>query len=358
MANSSQNDITVIINLPAPTRLDKAITLSIPDNFGLSRSRIKNLMAEGLVRDKKGKKLFDSSEKSYKGQEIIVSNPSNESTFVVPEAIKLEVVFEDSQFLVINKPAGMIVHPAFSLNTGTLVNAILHHCGKNLSKIGGQKRPGIVHRIDKGTSGLLVVAKTDYAHQFLSKQFSQHSIYRRYLAVVFGAPNLANPRLRGLDGVTFESGKIIKISKNIARHKINRKKMSVVNNYGRNAVTRIRVKKIFGRKENPVASLVECWLETGRTHQIRVHMQYIGHGLIGDPVYCSKKRSVHMKPENFLPTIERLDRQLLHAQKLGFNDPQTGEFVLFSSVLPEDIKNFLIELSLFDDHIKTIEVKA
>ena len=222
---------------------------------------------------------------------------------------------------------------------------MLHLCGDSLSGIGGEKRPGIVHRIDKNTSGLLVVAKTDEAHQGLAAMFASHDMERHYLALVWGAPSAADPRLSGVKGVTFEPSGVIRISGNIARHKHDRKRMTVVVDAGRHAITRTRVVEAFGPSEKPVAALTDCWLETGRTHQIRVHMTYAGHALVGDPVYGSRRAI--QKGAISIEAAEALrgfGRQALHAATLGFVHPVTGEGLEFKAPLPEDLENIMKEL--------------
>ncbi|CAN0603626.1 unnamed protein product, partial [Ectocarpus sp. 12 AP-2014] len=199
----------------------------------------------------------------------------------VAEDIPLAIVYEDDDLIVVDKPTGMVVHPAPGSPSGTLVNALLHHFGGKLSGVGGEKRPGIVHRIDKDTSGLLVVAKSDAAHHGLAAQFADHSLERSYLAVCHGVPDIGDPRLAGVKGVGFEQGGIIRITTQLARHKTDRQRQAVLFQNGRHAVTRLRLAETFGTS----AALISCKLETGRTHQIRVHLAHIGHGLIGDPVY-------------------------------------------------------------------------
>ncbi|MCL4118884.1 UNVERIFIED_CONTAM: hypothetical protein GTU68_036209 [Idotea baltica] len=217
----------------------------------------------------------------------------------------------------------MVVHPAPGSPNGTLVNALLHHCGDNLQGVGGEKRPGIVHRIDKGTSGILVVAKTDAALNGLAAQFADHSIDRRYQAIAIG----------------FEDGGVVRIATNIARHKSDRKRMAVTTNSGRHAITRISVLERFGDPDRPNASLVECRLETGRTHQIRVHMSHVGHGLVGDPIYGRRRK---LATSNFSPEdsvfLDRFPRQCLHAKSLGFIHPETQEFIEFEAEMPADMQ--------------------
>jgi 23S rRNA pseudouridine1911/1915/1917 synthase len=254
------------------------------------------------------------------------------------EDIPLVVVWEDDDLIVIDKPAGMVVHPAPGSPSGTLVNALLHHCGDTLSGIGGERRPGIVHRIDKDTTGLLVVAKSDRAHHGLAAQFEAHTVNRHYLAVVNGVPSAYDPRLRGLKGISFEAGGILKIATHLERHKTDRQRQAVVWHSGRHAVTRARVVEDF----RGGAALMECWLETGRTHQIRVHMAYAGHGLVGDQTYGGKKK---VSPKLFGPEVAELGntfpRQALHAATLGFEHPVTGEMLEFSSPLPADLQGLI-----------------
>ncbi len=264
--------------------------------------------------------------------------PAVELEHLEAEDIPLTVVWEDADLIVIDKPAGMVVHPAPGTPGGTLVNALLHHCGDTLSGIGGERRPGIVHRIDKDTTGLLVVAKSDRAHHGLAAQFETHTVNRHYLAVVHGRPDAYDPRLRGLRGVSFEQGGIVKIATHLARHKTDRQRQAVVWNEGRHAITRARVVEDF----RGAASLMECWLETGRTHQIRVHMAYAGHGLIGDQTYGGKRR---LPEKLFGPQAAELansfPRQALHAATLGFEHPVTGEELEFESPLPADMAGLL-----------------
>ena len=305
----------------------------------MSRSRLMRMMAEGAVlRD--GVAITDPKTKTAVGQVYTLRLDPATDVETLPEAIALNVVYEDGDLIVIDKPAGMVVHPAPGSPSGTLVNALLAHCGATLSGIGGQRRPGIVHRIDKDTTGLLVVAKSDRAHHGLAAQFEDHSVNRRYLAVVHGVPSASDPRIRGLKGVSFEAGAILKIATHLARHKTDRQRQAVVWDQGRHAITRARLIEDFAE----AASLVECWLETGRTHQIRVHMAYTGHGLLGDQTYGGKKR---LSPKHFGPAAEignNFPRQALHAATLGFEHPLTGEMMEFTSPLPEDLAHLLAAL--------------
>ena len=296
-------------------RLDKVLA----EASGLSRERIKTLIAQGAVTI--GKTVAKSASAKVRGEENWrIALPPPQPLDTPAQDIPLDIVFEDEDLLVVNKPAGMVVHPAAGNLEGTLVNALLHHCRGKLSGINGVERPGIVHRIDKDTSGLLVVAKSDAAHEGLAKQFADHSIMRRYLAVCAGHPN---PRSGTVSG-------------RIGRSDKDRKKMTVLpdtSSRGKHAVTHFET---LERLEG--ASLIECRLETGRTHQVRVHCASIGHALLGDPVYGRT-------PKALRPLLERLDfrRQALHAARLGFRHPITGETLDFCAELPADMRELIDE---------------
>ncbi len=322
-------------------RLDKALTAAVPEGVTLSRSRIQSLIENGAVK-LDGAAITNPKAKVSAGQQYEILVPNAEDIEARPEDIALDVIFEDDDLIVVNKPVGMVVHPAPGSETGTLVNALLHHCADSLSGIGGAKRPGIVHRIDKDTSGLLVVAKTDTAHQGLAAQFAEHTLERKYEALVWGAPSAADPRLAGISGVAFEPGGIIRVSGNIERHKTDRKRMRVVTNSGRHAITRAQVLESFGPIEKPVVSRIQCQLETGRTHQIRVHMTHIGHSLIGDQTYGSKRAI----PKKALPIacaemLRQFPRQALHAATLGFIHPVNGEAMSFTAAPPSDMTDLI-----------------
>lgn len=269
-------------------------------------------------------------DKVAEGAEVVVDVPVADDPETRAEDIPLTVVHEDADLIVVDKPAGMVVHPAPGSPGGTLVNALLHHFGGALSGVGGAKRPGIVHRIDKETSGLLVVAKSDAAHHGLAAQFERHSVERRYIALCHGVPSAGDPRLRGTRGVSWEQADIVKITTRLGRHRTDRQKQAVCWDGGRHAVTRARRLEDFG-----AAALIECWLETGRTHQIRVHMAYAGHGLIGDPTYGGARRLPRDNPA--MEAVAAFPRQALHAQTLGFEHPVTGEAMRFDSQLPADM---------------------
>lgn len=299
-------------------RLDRALAAAIPT---LSRERLKSLIAAGAVTGPEGVAVRDPATRVAAGQEYQVDIPAPAPAHNVPQDIKLEIIHEDDHLLVVDKPAGMVVHPAAGNPDGTLVNALLHHCAGRLSGIGGVARPGIVHRIDKDTSGLLVVAKTDRAHEGLAAQFARHSIHRAYLAIVAGHP--APPK--GM------------VDASLARSTANRKKMAVVSDgRGKRALTHYRV--IRALRES---ALVECRLETGRTHQVRVHMAHIGHPLLGDPVY-GRSRPQHRE------LLKSLDfhRQALHAAELGFVHPVSKHNLHFKSPLPSDIQELFGALTV------------
>jgi len=298
-------------------RLDRALAAAVPT---LSRERLKALIRNGAV-DSGGTAVRDPAIKVKGDEHLSVAVPEPTPAHNQPQDIPLTIVFEDEHLLVVDKPAGLVVHPAAGNFDGTLVNALLHHCGGSLSGIGGVARPGIVHRIDKDTSGLLVVAKTDVAHEGLAKQFAAHSIDRRYLAIVSGVPKTAG-------GV---------VDAALARSAANRKKIAIVEGArGKRAVT--HWKRLGLLKD---AALVECRLETGRTHQVRVHMASIGHPLVGDPVYGHSGRT-HGK---ILKEIG-FHRQALHAAKLGFIHPVTRRRLSFSSPVPADMQELFNALGV------------
>src|SRR3989338_722257 len=329
--------LTITIDEDAPARLDKALAAAVPEEAALSRSRLMKMIDEGdVLLD--GVAVTDPKTKVKAGQAYTLRLAPAVDVETLAEDIPLSVIWEDGDLIVIDKPAGMVVHPAPGTPSGTLVNALLHHCGDTLSGIGGERRPGIVHRIDKDTTGLLVVAKSDRAHHGLAAQFEAHTVNRHYLAVVNGVPSAYDPRLRALKGISFEAGGILKIAPHLERHKTARQRQAVVWNSGRHAVTRARVVEDF----RGGAALMECWLETGRTHQIRVHMAYAGHGLIGDQTYGGKKK---VSPKLFGAPVAEIGnsfpRQALHAATLGFEHPVTGEMLEFSSPLPADLEGLI-----------------
>lgn len=330
----------LVVTIPAnpPDRLDKALALAVPEAAALSRSRLARLIAEGAVSGPDGV-VRDGKARVAEGQDYRISIPDAQAVETRPEAIPLVIAHEDDDLIVIDKPAGMVVHPAPGSPSGTLVNALLAHCGDTLSGIGGERRPGIVHRIDKDTSGLLVVAKSDRAHHGLAAQFEAHTAQRRYLALAHGTIDGADPRLRGTPGVSFEEGAVLKITSRLARHATDRQRQAVYFDKGRHAVTRARMLERFGTP--PVAMLVECRLETGRTHQIRVHMAHAGLGLVGDPVYGGARRASARALGAAAGAVSAFPRQALHAAHLGFDHPVTGRPLSFDSPLPADMQALL-----------------
>jgi 23S rRNA pseudouridine1911/1915/1917 synthase len=298
------------------TRLDRALADAAPD---LSRERIKALLAEGAITRVDGAPVGNASTKVTAPAVLHIALPPPLPLENEAQALPLVIAYEDEHLIVVDKPAGMVVHPASGNPDGTLVNALLHHCAGQLSGIGGVARPGIVHRIDKDTSGLIVVAKTDVAHEGLARQFFDHSIDRVYHAIVAGRPV---PPAGTIDAP-------------LARSSTNRKKIAVVaEGRGKRAVTHFRTLEALSK-----ASLVECRLETGRTHQVRVHMAHIGHPLLGDPVYGRSRASL----SSTLNSIG-FARQALHATRLGFIHPVRGMSVAFDSPLPEDMQELFTRL--------------
>lgn len=306
-------------------RLDQLLTTL--DEI-VSRTQAQRLLKSGNVL-LNGKPEMSPSRKVRTGQEVILTIPPPESTEVLSEEGDLDILFEDEHLIVINKSAGVVVHPSLGHPSGTLVNYLLHHC-QDLSGIGGVLRPGIVHRLDKDTSGILVVAKTDDAHQSLSEQFKEHSVKRQYQTMVWGVPEKEH-------GV---------INAALRRHPVRRKDMSIVENEnleeserekGKYAVTHWRVLQRF-----EFSTLLACRLETGRTHQIRVHLTSIGHPVIGDPQYGKSplKRFSSVSAE-LSQTIANFRRQALHAEILGFKHPSSGEEIEFSAVIPDDFQQLL-----------------
>lgn len=298
------------------TRLDIFLSQKLPE---LTRSRIKKLIEDGQTS--LNNKPAKAGVKIKTGDQIGITIPAPQPIKAEPEKIPLDIVYEDRHIIVINKPHGLAVHPGAGRAKGTLVNALLYHC-KDLSGIGGALRPGIVHRIDKDTSGVLVVAKTDKSHQFLSKQFKEHSMKRRYLALVWGM-------VKNDEGT---------IDLPIGRHVSERKKMSVRTSRGRRAVTHYKVIKRFDN-----FTLIEATLETGRTHQIRVHLSAIHHPVAGDPVYGKKNMPSGLSPKLTI-LLKNLKRQALHAQTLGIIHPETKEYMEFTAPLPEDIMSIITVL--------------
>lgn len=332
--------LRVTIGPAPPSRLDRALARDVPETAHLSRSRLARLISEGAVSCG-GHILAQPKAAVTEGDVIEIAVPEDVESDMLPEAMALSVVHEDDDLIVVDKPAGMVVHPAPGSPSGTLVNGLLHHFGGRLSGVGGARRPGIVHRIDKDTTGLLVVAKTDRAHHGLAAQFADHSVSRSYVALCHGVPDLADPRLLGTRGVSTELDGVLKITTGLARHPTNRQRQAVTFDGGRRAVTRVTVERNFAG----VVALLVCRLETGRTHQIRVHMRHAGHALVGDQVYGGGRRASAAKlgPE-LAEDLKRFPRQALHAATLGFVHPATGENVEFETPLPDDLSMIVEKL--------------
>lgn len=335
--------ITFQIGENPPNRLDKALFLNAPVEADLSRTRLAKLIETGMVK-LDGQVVSNIKAKVSEGQAVEITLEVPDDVETIAQDIPLSVIYEDDDLIVINKPTGMVVHPAPGSPDGTLVNALLFHCAASLSGIGGEKRPGIVHRIDKDTSGLLVVAKHDKAHHGLAKQFEKHTVERYYQALCYGVPDANDPRVRGVRGVNFESGNIMKVTTHLARHKTDRQRQAVLFEGGRHAVTRVRIVDRYGAPE--VLALVECWLETGRTHQIRVHMAHTGHGLVGDQTYGGRRKLAKKAlSEAAIEAVGNFPRQALHAAVLGFVHPITGEDMRFEAPMPDDMQALITTLA-------------
>ncbi len=319
-SSPSAPSLPPVLEADAGTRLDRWLAVQLPD---VSRTRLKSLIEDGCVTVN-GASLADPSARVKPGNLIAIAIPEARPAEPEAQSIPLDILYEDRDLIVLNKPAGLVVHPAPGSPDQTLVNALLAHCGDSLSGIGGVKRPGIVHRLDKDTSGIMVAAKNDEAHNGLAKQFEDHSIARAYLALVWGTPNPSKGEIEG----------------NIGRSPTNRKKMAIVSHGGKWALTRYQVKKVFAQG---ALSLVECRLATGRTHQIRVHMTSRGHPLVGDQTYgggakSSRTRSLPVAAKDY---ITHFPRQALHAELLGFAHPLSGKWLEFNQPLPKDLADLV-----------------
>jgi 23S rRNA pseudouridine1911/1915/1917 synthase len=313
----------ITFHVPAKDSMKRLDVFLCQEERTLSRSQIQRLITQGNVQV--GGRKAKAGMRLRENDEVTLSLPEPRKAETQPQAIPLTLLFEDRHLLVVDKPAGMVVHPGAGNLSGTLVNALLYHC-PDLSGIGGVLRPGIVHRLDKDTSGLLVVAKDDLSHRHLSAQFKEHTPLRRYIGVVWGQiPD------EGL------------IEAVIGRHPQHRQKMSVRPKKGREARTRWKVRK---RYQN--FCLAEFHLQTGRTHQIRVHLSSLGHPLLGDPLYGGRKRLANVEPPPLRQGLQKLRRQALHAADLGFVHPVTGEELMFSSPLPQDMEEIKTVLEEWD----------
>jgi 23S rRNA pseudouridine1911/1915/1917 synthase len=308
-------------------RLDRFLATVLAD---FSRARLQGLLAAGAV-SRDGATIKDGNTRVKPDETYTVRVPEATPASPIGQDIPLTIVYEDKDLIVIDKPAGLVVHPAAGNPDGTLVNALIAHCGNSLIGIGGEARPGIVHRLDKDTSGLLVAAKNERAMTSLAKQFANHTVERAYNAVVWGSPRLGEGMIEG----------------NIGRNPFDRKRMAVTRGQGKEARTRYRVIEKFGDAQRPFASLIECRLETGRTHQIRVHLTHLGHPLIGDPTYGKAHRAPRPKTDveaaAFTAAAE-FPRQALHAWLLGFQHPSLHKTLRFESAWPPDFAGLVAAL--------------
>ncbi len=322
--------VVTIDDSAAGERLDRALAAALPS---LTRSRVKALIESRRVAlanpgGGAGATVEEPSRKVKTGECFLVDVPAPEPAEPAAQKIALDILYEDSDLLVLNKPAGMVVHPAPGNPDNTLVNALLAHCGDSLSGIGGVRRPGIVHRLDKDTSGVMVVAKNDATHRALSRLFAAHDLTRIYQALVWGGP----PARKGT------------IDAAIARHPVDRKRMAVRKTGGRAAVTDYWIEKTFGPPLSPIASLLGARLHTGRTHQVRVHLAHIGCPVVGDPVYGRQSRT-QARNRPVAASLESFKRQALHAAILEFAHPGTGKVMRFATELPQDFRTLLASLN-------------
>ena len=324
--SEAQRHIVTVDDSMAGERLDRALAAALPD---LTRSRVKALIESRRValaglNSEAGATIEEPSRKVKKGERYLLDVPPPEAAEPKAQKLDLDILYEDTDLLVLNKPAGIVVHPAPGNPDNTLVNALLAHCGDSLSGIGGVRRPGIVHRLDKETSGVMVVAKNDATHVALSKLFAAHDLTRIYQALVWGCPN---PKKGTIDAP-------------IARHPVDRKRMAVRRTGGRHAVTDYWLEKSFGPPLRPLASLVGARLHTGRTHQVRVHLTHIGCPVVGDPVYGRRRTGAGIPPE-----MATFPRQALHAAVLEFRHPGLKKVMKFASELPHDFTTLLASLN-------------
>ncbi len=298
-------------------RIDQVVANQYPK---ISRTKVNKIIKNNLLK-LNGNIFNDPSAKVKLGDQIEFENLQEDKIDLVPKKMDLKIIFEDEDIIIIDKPIGMVVHPGAGNFENTMVNGLLYHCKNKLSGINGEDRPGIVHRIDKDTSGLLVVAKNDQAHAFIAKQFEEHTIKRSYLVFVYGI-------LRPLHG---------RIETLIGRNKTNRQKMSADVARGKEAITNYETLEVFKGSKILDISLVKCMLETGRTHQIRVHMSHKGNPILGDQTYGKKIKKLRGIDQGFEDTLKSLKRQALHAHTLGFVHPKTNQDVFYVSELPEDL---------------------
>jgi 23S rRNA pseudouridine1911/1915/1917 synthase len=317
----SDRHVVTVDESASGERLDRALAAALPS---LTRSRVKALIESRRVALADGRTIEEPSRKVKTGERFVVDIPEPEPAEPRAQAIDLDILFEDADLLVLDKPAGLVVHPAPGNPDNTLVNALLAHCGDSLSGIGGVRRPGIVHRLDKDTSGVMVVAKNDATHRALARLFEAHDLTRIYQALVWGAPKAPKG--------TIEAA--------IGRHPVDRKRMTVRRSGGRPALTEYWVEQRFGPPHAPIASLLGARLGTGRTHQVRVHLAHLGCPVVGDPIYGRKSRNASQPA-----SLRGFGRQALHAAILGFRHPRTGREMRFATELPQDFRRLVSELN-------------
>ncbi len=340
MESENRDIVVVVVGRNPPRRLDKALAEFAPEKSGLSRSRIAKLIREGEV-SRGGEPELNPDCMTETGQRWTIRLARAGPAEVRPQSIDLDIRYEDDELIVIDKPPGLVVHPAAGNRQGTLLNGLLNHC-ERLSQVRGAQLAGIVHRLDKDTSGLIVAAKTEMSHLALARQFADHTVNRKYAAVVRGLPGKASSMLGRREGSSIEGGGVFRMEGNVGRSDRDRKKMAVKLMGGKWAVTRARVEEYFPGAN---AALLECWLETGRTHQIRVHLSHFGHPLVGDQTY-GRRRLASMAATGSKSPHERfaIARQALHAGTLGFTHPRTLKPMQFDSEFPADMAQLVESL--------------
>ena len=334
--------LLVEIELDEPQRIDRALARLVPGELAMSRTRIAKLIRRGAV-SLQGETVTSTSLLVQSGHTCRIELAPAEACSLVAEHIPLEIVFEDRHVLVVNKPAGLVVHPGAGHPAGTLVNGLMHYLKGDLPTVGGSKRPGIVHRLDMNTSGLIAVAKTDQAMHSLTAQLASRRMTRVYTAIVRGVPNQFSSRLMSVQGVSFEADGSLRVTTRIGRHVTRRTRQAVSRTGGKPAITRLKVVQMLAHGN---CSVVRCQLETGRTHQIRVHATHIGHPIVGDEVYGAGARILPGKvPEAMRALVERFPRQALHARKLAFEHPRTCHKISLEAALPGDMQLLVDTLS-------------
>ena len=321
----------------------------------LSRTRIKNLILKKFLKIN-NKIIIDPSKKILKGDLLALTIPEPKKVSLKPYKYELNITYEDDDLIVLDKPAGIVMHPGAGNYDNTIVNALMNHDRNSLSNIGGELRPGIVHRIDKNTSGLVVIAKNNQTHEHLSVQFHNHTIKRIYDLLVWGKIKPSKGKVETLITRSSKNRQMMEVSNSkgrvetlITRSSKNRQMMEVSSTKGKKAITNYKTLEIFENKDTPTLSLIECKLETGRTHQIRVHMNHCGNSIVGDDKYKKKYKKLKDIDSKLESLISKLNRQFLHAKTLGFIHPRTNKEMVFSSILPKDLDNLLKMLRITNE---------